>query len=526
MTSVQSTAGNPPLRPILELQKICKRFGAVVANDSVDLVVPRGRIVALLGENGSGKSTLMKLVFGITHPDSGVILFKGRELAGHDPRDAIAAGIGMIHQHFMLVESMAVVDNVMLGWPASGRWLRRAKMAELVREASARYGLELNPERLVSDLSFGQRQRVEIVKAILRGADLLILDEPTSNLSAPEVQSLIKIMHVLKDEGRSVIFITHKLGEVMDACDEGIVLRSGRVASRFDVAHTHRSELARLMVDRDIDEPARRAEFGNRETVLQVRGLTVADKLGQPRINDVNFELRRGEILAIAGIDGNGQTELAEALAGLRRGQSGSITLDGVDITDMGARGRLAAGIAYVPVDRAQTSLIPAMTVEDNLAIRDFSRKPFSKGAMLNRKAFRRRAQEQIAAFRIACPGPEGIAGALSGGNQQKIVLAREIGRGPRVLIAMQPTWGLDPGATRFVVDRILALRDAGAAVIYISAELEEVLMLGDRIGVLSAGQLKGVVARAHVDLTQIGMLMSGADETPERSKVMEGSLT
>lgn len=526
MHCVPTTVSVQASRPLLELRGICKRFGSVQANQDVDLLVPPGRVVALLGENGSGKSTLMKLVFGIERPDSGSMLFKGRELSGHRPRDAIAAGIGMIHQHFMLIEPMTVVDNVMLGWTQSGQWLRRAKMVSLVKEASSRYGLELDPEQRVAELSFGQRQRVEIVKAILRGADLLILDEPTSNLSAPEVQSLVRIMHALRDEGRSVIFITHKLGEVMDACDQGIVLRAGKVASTFDVRHTSRAALARLMVDRDLDAPTRRVAFDGQPRVLQVSGLTVHDPSRQQCLTDVSFELRAGEVLAIAGIDGNGQTELAEALAGLRKASAGTIELDGVDVTQMDARARLGAGVAYVPVDRAQTSLVPAMTIEDNLALRDFSRRPWRKGFALNRAEFRRRANAQIAEFRIACPGPESVAASLSGGNQQKIVLARELGRDPRVLVAMQPTWGLDPGATRFVMDRILALRDAGAAVLYISAELEEVLLLGDRVGVLSGGRLKGVVSRENVDLTAIGLLMAGVDEATRRVEDRESALT
>ncbi|WP_158602097.1 ABC transporter ATP-binding protein [Pararobbsia silviterrae] len=512
-----------PARPMLELRALSKRFGSVQANDAVDLDVPAGRIVALLGENGSGKSTLMKLVFGIERADSGTIVFKDRELDGHRPGDAIAAGIGMIHQHFMLVESMSVVDNVMLGWPAAGRWLRRAQMAAQVREASARYGLDLDPEQWVSELSFGQRQRVEIVKAIMRGADLLILDEPTSNLSAPEVEGLIAIMRKLKGEGRSVIFITHKLGEVMQACDEGIVLRAGKVVDRFDVSTITRAELARLMVDRDVGAAPQRATLEHDTRVLDVQGLTLRDTRGRTLLDDIGFTLRGGEILAIAGVDGNGQTELVETLAGLRKPSRGSMHLDGVDVSRANARARLAAGIAYIPVDRAHTSLVPAMTIEDNLALRDFARRPWRKRLLLDRAAFRHRALDQIAEFRIACPGPQASAGSLSGGNQQKIVLARELGRTPRVLVAMQPTWGLDPGATRFVIDRVLALRDRGAAILYVSAELEEVLMLGDRIGVLSGGKLKGIVPRDAVDLTALGMMMAGADErTPQRADAQD----
>jgi len=496
---------------MLEMRAISKRFGTVQANQAVDLTVPAGRIVALLGENGSGKSTLMKLLFGIVKPDSGTIVFKGQELAAQSPKEAIAAGIGMIHQHFMLVESMSVVDNVMLGWPAAGRWLRRAEMAERIREASARYGLELEPQQLIRDLPFGARQRVEIIKAIMRGADLLILDEPTSNLSAPEVASLMAVMRRLKDEGRSVIFISHKLGEVMEVCDEGIVLRNGRVVSTFEVGSVTRAQLARMMVDRDLESAAARDERPAGGHVLKVEHLSLSDGRGRALLNDVCFSLREGEILALAGVDGNGQTELVETLAGLRECSSGTIELAGLDITTSSTKARLAAGLAYIPVDRASTSIVPAMTIEDNLAMRDYTSKPWRRGMLLDRRAFRQQALTHIAGFGIACAGPAITADSLSGGNQQKIVLARELGRRPRVLLAAQPTWGLDPGATRFVIDQILALRNSGAAVLYISAELEEVLMIGDRIGVLSAGRLEGVVPRSEVDLTAIGMMMAGA---------------
>jgi len=496
---------------MLEMHAISKRFGSVHANHAIDLTVPAGRIVALLGENGSGKSTLMKLLFGIVRPDSGTIVFKGRELAAQSPKEAIAAGIGMIHQHFMLVESMSVVDNVMLGWPAAGRWLRRTEMATRIREASVRFGLELEPEQLVRDLPFGARQRVEIIKAILRGADLLILDEPTSNLSAPEVSSLMAVMRRLKDEGRSVIFISHKLGEVMEVCDEGIVLRNGRVVSQFEVGSVTRAQLARMMVDRDLDGTSPRAERPKGDGVLEVEHLTLSDGQGRTLLKDICFTLREGEILALAGVDGNGQTELVETLAGLRSPSSGMIALAGTDITAASTKARLAAGLAYIPVDRASTSIVPAMTIEDNLAMRDYMSRPWRRGILLDRHAFREQALAYIAEFGIACTGPAVTADALSGGNQQKIVLARELGRRPRVLLAAQPTWGLDPGATRFVIDQMLALRNSGAAVLYISAELEEVLMIGDRIGVLSAGRLEGIVPRSEVDLTAIGMMMAGA---------------
>ncbi|MDB5991112.1 MAG: putative ABC-transporter ATP-binding protein [Herbaspirillum sp.] len=501
---------------MLEMRGICKAFGAVKANHEIDLKVGKGAITALLGENGSGKSTLMKLLFGMERPDSGTIIWKGRELSSHGPREAIAAGIGMIHQHFMLVESMSVVDNVMLGWPRAGKWLRRAEIAREIREASARYGLELDPEQLVSNLPFGTRQRIEIVKAIMRGADLLIFDEPTSNLSAPEVAGLLAVMRRLKSDGRSIIFISHKLGEVMEICDDGVILRDGKVAGHFQAGAVTRATLARMMVDRDLESVPERVTWSENNEILKVEGLNLQSAQGRPLLENVTFSLRAGEVFAIAGVDGNGQTELIETLAGMRSPTSGAVHLGGVDITFANVRSRLAAGMAYIPVDRANTSLVPAMSIEDNMALRDFDAKPWRRGPWQDRAAYRAMATQRIAEFGIACGGPGVPAATLSGGNQQKIVLARELGRRPRVVLAAQPTWGLDPGATRFVIDQVLALRNEGAAVLYVSSELEEVMMLGDRIGVMSRGRLGGIVPRSEVDLTAIGLMMVGAQAESE----------
>jgi general nucleoside transport system ATP-binding protein len=489
---------------LLEMRGIVRCFGAVRANDSVDFDVGRGRIVALLGENGSGKSTLMKVLFGMIAPDSGSIVFRGRPLVDHRPAGAMAAGIAMIHQHFMLVEAMTVAENVMLGWSEAGRWLRRAEIAERVREASRRFGLDLDPEARIGDLSLGRKQRVEILKAILRDAELLVLDEPTSNLAPSEVADLLTILRRLRGEGKGVVFITHKLPEALELCDEVVVLRAGRVAGRAAAAAVSRAQLAEMMVGRDIGTPHVETARAPGTVRLAVRGLAA------PGLAPLTFDVRGGEILGVAGVDGNGQIELAESLAGLRRTRAGSVALDGRDVTRASAAARVRAGLAYMPADRGHTALVRAMSVADNLMLRDSDRAPWARGVFLARGAARAKAQGLMAEFDIRAPGPGSTVARLSGGNQQKIVVARELDRTPAVLIAHQAAWGLDPGATRFVLDRVTALRDSGAAVLYISSELEEVLAISDRIAVLAGGGFAGVTARAEADLRQIGLWMSG----------------
>jgi ABC-type uncharacterized transport system ATPase subunit len=501
--------------PMLEMQGICKRYGAVRANENINLSVARAQIVGLLGENGSGKSTLMKILFGMVRPDAGAIRFKGEPLSGHTPRDAIRAGIAMIHQHFMLVEAMTVVENVMLGWEKAGTWLQEREIAKLIRSTSQEYGLDLDPGALVGDLSFGKRQRLEIVKALLRGAELLVLDEPTSNLSPPEVTALLAVMRRIAGDSRSIIFITHKLAEVFEVCEEVTVLRDGKNVGRCRTVGTTRNDLARMMVGREFAAATPRVERTLGAEVLQVSGITLIESSGFKRLDDISFSIREGEILAVAGVDGNGQTELLEVLAGLQKPTSGRVALDGRDITKKGVTDRLRAGLAYIPVDRTTTSLVPGMTIAENLGLRDFTQTPFRRGLQLSHAAFRSRAIARIAEFGIRGDGPGATASTLSGGNQQKIVIAREVGRKPRVLVAFQATWGLDPGATRFVIDQILALRNSGGAVLYLSSDLEELLGIGDRIGVLASGRLCGIVARDKANPAEIGLLMAGGGSLP-----------
>jgi simple sugar transport system ATP-binding protein len=496
---------------LLEMRGIVKRYGSVLANGGIDFTVGEQSVIGLLGENGSGKSTLMKVLFGMVRPDSGQILFEGRPLSGHSPKEALSAGIGMIHQHFTLVEAMTVVENVMLGWRHPRGLLKTSEIAKQILEASQAYDLAVNPDDRVSELSFGQRQRVEIVKAILRGSKLLILDEPTSNLSGPEVAGLLAVIRRLRENGHSVVFISHKIGEVIAVCDEVVVLRDGQVAGQVPIAGATRESLVRMMVERNFSEPAIPGRGTPGAPLLTVSNLSRrADSAGRA-LRDINLTIRAGEILAVAGIDGNGQRELLDVLAGVLRAEDGQIRLGETDISVMSVRQRLHAGLAYIPVDRTGTSLVPGFTIAENLAMRDLDRRPFSRGPFLDLQAIRAAAENAISKFGIRASSAEAPASSLSGGNQQKIVLAREISRRPKVLLAFQPTWGLDPGAVRFVTDQLLSLRDSGAAILYVSAEIEEVLTLGDRVAVLSAGELSPPAGRGQIDATRIGTLMAGA---------------
>jgi ABC-type uncharacterized transport system ATPase subunit len=488
---------------LLEMRGMVKCYGTLRANDGIDLDVHAGEIVGLLGENGSGKSTLMKVLFGMTEPDAGGIVFRGRELSGHRPREAMAAGIAMIHQHFMLIEAMTVVENVMLGWQEAGKVLRRNAVAARIREASQRLGLDLDPQARVADLPLGRRQRVEILKAVLRDAELLILDEPTSNLAPTEIQDLLKILRRLRGEGKGIIFITHKLPEVIEVCDKVVVLRSGKVAGKAAVAGVNKAQLAEMMVGRDITAPYLLTANAPGPVRLEIRGLCGAG------LGPIDMDLRGGEILGVAGVDGNGQLELAQTLAGLRPAASGSIALDGKPLAKASPARRTEAGLAYMPADRSTTALVKTMKISENLMLRDSGNPPYCHNGLVDTEAMNDRANVLMRQFDIRAQSPGTSAGSLSGGNQQKIVIARELSRNPSVLIAHQPTWGLDPGATRFVMERTVALRDRGSAVIYISSELEEVLAIGDRIAVLSGGRFAGVVPRAEVDMAQIGLWMS-----------------
>ncbi len=489
---------------MLQMRGIVRRFGTLTALDAVDLDVRAGQIVGLLGENGSGKSTLMRILFGMLRPDAGGIVFKGGELSGHTPALAMQAGLGMIHQHFTLVEAMTVLENVMLGWPRAGRVLRRREIGRMIVETGARYGLDVDPGARVRDLPLGRRQRVEILKAILRGADLLILDEPTSNLAPAEVEGLLGVLRRLRRDGTGIVLISHKLPEVLAVCDDVVVLRAGRVVAQLPVAAATRASLAAAMLGPGRPEatvPAGPASPG------AVR-LSVQDLHGGARggiaLRGLTFDIRAGEVLGVAGVDGNGQIELVDSLAGLQRPAAGRITLDGRDVTLASVTARLRAGLAFCPADRAHTALVRAMSIAENLALRQDGRTQRQGGRLA------RHATRLMRDYDIRAPGPQVAAATLSGGNQQKIVLAREIERAPGVLVAHQPTWGLDPGAAGFVLQQVARLRDAGAAILYVASDLDEVLSVSDRIAVLFAGGIAGITSRADARLDQLGLWMAG----------------
>ena len=503
-TNLAST-GDVRVPALLEMRGIVRTFGSVRANDNIDLTVHSGEILGLLGENGSGKSTLMKILYGMLPPDGGDIRFRDAPLNAATPFEAIKAGIAMIHQHFMLIEAMTVTENIMLGWPGGAQILKQKQMAEHIREASKRFGLDLDPNARISSLSLGRRQRVEILKAILRDAELLILDEPTSNLAPMEVRELLDIMRRLRSEGKGIVFISHKLPEVLDVCDRVVVLRAGRLAGEAAVAGVSREQLAEMMVGRSVSMPrVEESEPQRGYPQLSVRGLAAAG------LSPITFDLRGGEILGIAGVDGNGQLELAEALAGLRTILQGVVLIGGQDATQTSVTERVQLGLAYLPADRSHTALVKSMTVLDNLMLRDSTRAPYGTGGVLTPKAGFAKAAELMARYDIRAPSPDFIVGQLSGGNQQKVVIARELDRAPTAVVAHQATWGLDPGATRFVLDRMIALRQQGAAIIYISSELEEILSISDRIAVMAGGAFAGVTPNRNVDLRQIGLWMSG----------------
>jgi general nucleoside transport system ATP-binding protein len=494
----------------LELRGITKVFGSLVANDHIDLVVEPGEIHALLGENGAGKSTLMNVLYGLYDPDDGEILVDDRAVHFAGPGDAMAAGIGMVHQHFMLVPVFTVAENVALGHePVRGGGLIDARRARgLVQEISDRFGFEVDPDAMVEDLPVGVQQRVEIIKALSRDARVLILDEPTAVLTPQETDELIAIMRQLKEAGTSIVFITHKLREVRAIADRITVIRRGKVVGTAEPTASE-TELASLMVGRSVElgvakEPARPGD-----ATFRVRDLTVLDDLGGAVVDDVSLDVARGEILVVAGVQGNGQTELTETIVGLRRPVAGSITLDGEELVGRGVSDVLGAGVGYVPEDRSTDGIIGTFSVEENLVLDLISSAPYSRGGALSRGAIRSNAEQRVVEFDVRTQSVQAPAGTLSGGNQQKVVLAREMSRPLRLLIASQPTRGLDVGSIEFVHQRVVAERDKGTPVIIVSTELDEVVALADRIAVMYRGRVVGVVP-GDTDRDVLGLMMAG----------------
>jgi ABC-type uncharacterized transport system ATPase subunit len=520
----------------LELKGITKRFGSLVANDHIDLSVAPGTIHALLGENGAGKSTLMNILYGLLQPDEGQIVVDGHPITVHSPRDALDAGIGMVHQHFMLVPVFTVAENVALGHEETKPlgWLDRRRMRAKVRELSEQYGLRVDPDALTEDLPVGVQQRVEILKALIREAQVLILDEPTAVLTPGETEDLFRIMRELRASGKAIVFISHKLKEVQAIADTVTILRRGKVVGERPPS-TSEDELAALMVGRNVQLQVSKTEAQPGRLVLDVKDLVVPSgavlvpgEEPAPAVSGVTFRVRAGEILGIAGVQGNGQTELSEALMGLIAPTSGSVHLNDRDITDATPRQRLRAGVGYIPEDRQQDGLVSSFAVAENIVLDTYDRAPYASGVALKLGAIREVATKRISEYDIRAQSIDTPVGTLSGGNQQKVILAREVGRDLTLLLASQPTRGLDVGSIEFVHRRIIEERDRGVAVILVSSELDEIYALSDRIAIMYEGRFTGF-RPPDVPVEELGLLMAGIDgsttpEAPESAEMHEAT--
>jgi simple sugar transport system ATP-binding protein len=505
--------------PVLEMRGITKRYPGVLANDHIDLDVRAGEIHALLGENGAGKSTLMNILYGLAAPDEGEIILDGTPVKIHGPADAIRRGISMVHQDFMLVPVLSVAENIVLGEEtmANPIFLDRDEARRRIVELGQRFGFEIDPDAKVSSLSVGWQQRVEILKALYRQARILVLDEPTSVLTPQETVEIFAVLRRLAAEGHSVIFISHKLYEVLEIADRITVIRRGRVVGSRMPEGTNEDDLAELMVGREVQLTVDRGESHPGEPVLAVDGLRVKDDRGREVVHGVGFELRAGEILGIAGVAGNGQDELVEALTGLRRPTAGTVRLDGLDISGSGPRAIRERGVGYVPADRQRHGLVLGFPVEDNLVLTTYYKAPFARGLARVDSAIEEAARHSIEEYDIRTPSESVPCGTLSGGNQQKVIVAREFSRDLRVLVLDQPTRGLDVGSIEFIHKQAVHQRDTGTGILLVSAELDEVLELSDRIAVMYRGELVAVVDGRSANREEIGLLMAtgGRAEAP-----------
>ena len=506
---------------VVEMLNIRKEFKGIVANDNITLQLRKGEIHALLGENGAGKSTLMSVLFGMYQPEAGLIKVRGKEVIISDPNVANDLGIGMVHQHFKLVENFTVTENIILGMEPKkfGLFIEKKSAAKKIEELSKKYGLNVDPYAKIEDISVGMQQRVEILKMLYRDAEVLIFDEPTAVLTIQEIDELIKIWKILVNEGKSIIIITHKLKEIKAAADRCSVIRRGRYIGTVDVKETSEAEMAKMMVGRDVSFKVEKSEAKPGEVIAKIENLNVNSNKKVLGLKDFSIEIRKGEILGIAGVEGNGQTELVEAITGLRKVESGKIIFNGQDITKFKIRDRIASGIAHIPEDRQKHGLVLEYSIEDNLILEKFRRAPYSnKFGILNRKFIREEADKIIKEFDVrSAEGAISRAGNLSGGNQQKAIIGREIELGPDLLIAVQPTRGLDVGSIEYIHKRLIEQRDAGKAVILVSLELDEVLNVSDRIAVLNNGNLIGIVQSFEIDEKEIGLMMAGVNKEEER---------
>ena len=508
---------------VLEAKGITKKFPGVLANDNINFDLRKGEIHALLGENGAGKSTLMNILYGLHKPDSGEVTVEGRQMQLNSSRDAISHGIGMVHQHFMLIPVFTVTENIMLGAETDHRAtpnemplvkLDRKEVAQKVADLSHQYGLEVDPFAIVGDLPVGLQQRVEIVKALYRKANILILDEPTAVLTPQEAEDLFRIMRELTDKGVSIIFITHKLKEVLAVADRITVMRAGRVVGTATPKESNEQSLAAMMVGREVILTVMKKPAKPAEEVLHVEDLHVRDIRGLKAVNGVSFSVHAGEVLGIAGVQGNGQTELAEALTGLRPIESGRFTLAGKDLTGKSPRPITETGLANIPEDRQRHGLVLNYSITDNMVLCDYYRPPFSKRGVIQQKDLDENAKKLIKEYDVRTPSSFVAAGKLSGGNQQKVIVARELSRPVKLVIASQPTRGLDVGSIEYIHKEIIVMRDRGVAVLLISAELDEILSLSDRIAVMYRGEIVDTVDAKDATREQLGLRMAGVHET------------
>ena len=496
---------------VLELRGITKRFPGILANDHVDFDLRRGEVHALLGENGAGKSTLMNILYGLYSPDEGEILINGAPVHISSPGDAIERGIGMVHQHFMLIPVMTVAENIVLAIEPkrNGVLLDYGAARRRVYELAQSFGFAIDPGARIEDITVGQQQRVEILKALYRGADILILDEPTAVLTPQEATELFEILKSLTEKGMSIIFISHKLNEVLAIADRVTVLRRGKMIETLPTAGATEEELARRMVGRDVILRVDKTQSNPADPILVVEDVHVNDDRGLEKVRGVSFEARGGEIVAIAGVDGNGQTELIDAMTGLRRVEQGRVLVEGRDVTGASARHHFDVGVGHVPEDRQRRGLVLDFTLAENLGLHDYRKPPYARFGWLNPRRLIERATRLLKEFDVRGGGPRTVGRALSGGNQQKVILAREIDRDPRVLVAAQPTRGLDVGAIEFVHRRLIEERDEGRAVLLVSLELDEVLSLADRILVIYEGEIVGEFPPTATE-EELGVAMTG----------------
>ena len=495
---------------VIEMLGIRKEFPGIVANDNINLQVEEGEIHAILGENGAGKSTLMSILFGLYQADKGVIKVRGKEVSIKSPNDAFDLGIGMVHQHFQLVHNFTVAENIILG--KEGGFVYDIKSAsKKIKEISKHYGLEIEPDMVIEDITVGMQQRVEILKMLYRDADILIFDEPTAVLTPQEIDELMTIMKNLAAEGKSIILITHKLDEIKRVAKRCTIIRRGKFIGVVDVATTSVNEMAAMMVGRPVSFKVDKAPNTPGEAVLEVENLNVLNNKGVLGVKDFSLSVRRGEIVGIAGVDGNGQTELIEAITGLRKIQSGSIKFLGDDISSLSIKERNEKGLGHIPEDRQKRGLILSFPIASNMVIKDFDKAPFSKNGILDKDAIRKYSQEIVDKFDVRSgEGIDSLAGMLSGGNQQKAIIGREVTEDPDLLIAVQPTRGLDVGAIEFIHQAIVAQRDKGKAVLLVSFELDEIFNLSDRIAVINAGRLIDIVKTEDTDVHDVGLMMAG----------------